>query len=273
MRKYKVIKEFLKFNEGEVLAQENHDDKYYNADFHLWHERIHRMTIEANPDYFEEIKEPSKEWEIVAFKHKRRVDDIRTKWSDGTFTGGCGQNIFLEKSDEWAIYSVKRLSDGEVFSVGDEVEAREGEYCSFYNRYKIISMSVKGGMLAFEIINVEETSSTGSIWREIQNVQKIIPSNKQEPKEDVFVWTDKLVQELLSGYAPFADAAYSLPKHIENFKQSKNQLPMGERIGADVCGAQWVGNEAEKLVVSLTKAIHEDKFPLIKQAIEKILNP
>lgn len=54
-RCFLLLKPFLKFKEGDVFIQENEDRYYYNVNFHSWHERIHFLTIEDNPEYFKEI--------------------------------------------------------------------------------------------------------------------------------------------------------------------------------------------------------------------------
>lgn len=106
------------------------------------------------------------------FKPVKKEKDIHKDWEVLTYS--------KRENEIEEIFSVKRISDNEIFTVGDKVEAREGEYCSWENIYKVISMSIKTGLLAFEIMNIQETNPTGSIWREIGNIQKV------KPKEPLF---------------------------------------------------------------------------------------
>lgn len=61
----------------------------------------------------------------------------------------------------------------------------------------------------------------------------------EEVVEKEFVWDDYLVIELLSSYAPFADNLYTIPKHIENFKELKsNSIKSGKGTANDVLNTE-----------------------------------
>lgn len=135
-------------------------------------------------DHWRDYPGKGEGWEIEAYNYAGNIYEknggyfYNQKWIDAMtesqMTGlGC------------KIHSVKRLSDGEVFSVKDDVSAREGEYCHWDRWYKIISMSVKNGTLGIELMNVIETNPTGSIWREIQNIKRI-----PAPKQPLFTTSD-----------------------------------------------------------------------------------
>jgi hypothetical protein len=57
-KRYRLKHDLIGFKKGDVFIPENEYTDYYNVNFHNWHERIHKLTIEANPDSFEEIHEP-----------------------------------------------------------------------------------------------------------------------------------------------------------------------------------------------------------------------
>lgn len=110
-----------------------------------------------------------KDWEIISFENQ--FGYLLLKAPDGTFGSDYAEESTLLSSSTHTIHSIKR-NDGEVFTIGDKVEAREGKYCCWENIYRIISMSIQTGLLAFEIMNIQETNPTGSIWREIENIRK-----------------------------------------------------------------------------------------------------
>jgi hypothetical protein len=66
--------------------------------------------------------------------------------------------------------------------------------------------------------------SEGGFFEEIKYMVKKPPSIKQEPKEDVFVWTQELVEEFIMT----ENCGYSielLRSQLRGFKQSKQPLP------------------------------------------------
>lgn len=90
-------------------------------------ERMNPAYFTDNPDFYEEVVE--KDYEILSFKQDSSIKDLWTK-----FLGGWSRNVngypatgpyTLEdilKNNLYKIHSVKRLSDGEVFTVGDSVK-------------------------------------------------------------------------------------------------------------------------------------------------------
>lgn len=92
---------------------------------------------------------------------------------------------------------------------------------------------------------------------------------------DTFQWTDELVVQCFE-YIREDTAGVLTPvgvrKNVEYFKASHTQQEP-EKVEANVSGARWQDNKAGMLIVSLGEVfISEDKFPSIKEAIEKVLN-
>ena len=105
---------------GAEFIRENEDADYYNTNFANYHDRIHKSRVINNIDWFKPKEEP--QWEILEFKSNDGnllVLDGK-KWKYRNDTNSISDIDFLIKN--YAIHSVKRLSDGEVFSVGDVVE-------------------------------------------------------------------------------------------------------------------------------------------------------
>ena len=126
MKKYKLIKEYPgSDHEGIIVSLKTPNGLYegYQHNYYTKH-------VENNPEYWEEVIE--KDYEILSFKQDSSITDLWTK-----FTGGWSRNIngypvtgpyTLEdilKNNLYKIHSVKRLSDGEVFTVGDRAKVYE----------------------------------------------------------------------------------------------------------------------------------------------------
>lgn len=127
-KRYELINSFLKFEIGDIFMPENDDNNYYNVNLHFRHERVHIETILANPDYFKEVVD--KEWEIVSFKTKYMGHNevVFSRGADGIFRTGLNGRTYqyteeeILKESAAQIFCVKRLSDGETFSIGDRVK-------------------------------------------------------------------------------------------------------------------------------------------------------
>lgn len=105
MRKFKLIKEYPgSDHEGIIVSLKTPNGLYegYQYNYYTKH-------VENNPEYWEEVIE--KDYEILSYLKKGSTKCTTTKKRGG------------ELHDEyWRIYSIKRLSDGEVFTVGDLVK-------------------------------------------------------------------------------------------------------------------------------------------------------
>lgn len=111
MKKFKLIKRYPGlpdiYKEGMAvkLYPENRNI-YYPIDNRSG---VHKNEVENNPEFWEKVKE--KTFEIL--KVRRKKDGHIQEYLNIM----CNNCI----NDMWEIYSVKRLSDGEVFTIGDLV--------------------------------------------------------------------------------------------------------------------------------------------------------
>lgn len=119
MKKYKLIKQFPDGPElGQVAEYQEGDNNYFikGNGFGTLRYRYTVRSIEENPEFWEEVKE--KDWEIIELRrvdgsdHTKEKDKIRQYLT----TLKLGNQIY------WFIHSIKRLSDGEVFTVGDKLK-------------------------------------------------------------------------------------------------------------------------------------------------------
>jgi len=125
MNKYKLIKEYpgsLRLG-TKILS----DDTQFVTNF---------------PEYWEEVVE--KEYEILSiiFESSNRIDTLRENGLYAISTGSNKQETGKYSIDcyylGWEIHSVKRLSDGEVFTIGDEIIDEDLGVCSIRG-FKIIN--------------------------------------------------------------------------------------------------------------------------------------
>jgi hypothetical protein len=112
-RKFKLIKIYPGSRElGTIVTNENTFAEYYLA----------------YPEFWEEVIELPRDFEILSFKDTRN-HNIMTKRSHGRFIleglkeneiQGASEEYELKQSD-YVIHSVKRLSDNKVFTLGDKI--------------------------------------------------------------------------------------------------------------------------------------------------------
>ena len=106
------------------------------------------------PEFWEEIVEP--DYEILSFKQDSCITDLWTKFHTNTWgrnvNGQCVTKPYTTEeilSDKlYAIHSVKRLSDGEVFTVGDTIKTHKWGSDNIINSITIAdgTNSIKGGI-------------------------------------------------------------------------------------------------------------------------------
>jgi len=108
MRKFKLIKEYPGSGHVGITVSR----KTLNGMYEGWEYNYYTKHVENNPEYWEEVIE--KDYEIISYVAK----DCDTIIVKGPRTVGIIGNM---PEDYWKIHSVKRLSDGEVFTVGDRI--------------------------------------------------------------------------------------------------------------------------------------------------------
>lgn len=139
--KYKLIKWYPSLPKELKVGDEVHlfysffYDGYNTLDNKCKH-RLSKQEVEDNPEFWEKVVE--KEYEILSFYFKniagkgdayvdkdyiwKETSKGSGMWSrDGYITASYSTEEMLQNSN-YGIHSVKRLSDGEVFTIGDVVE-------------------------------------------------------------------------------------------------------------------------------------------------------
>jgi len=109
---------------GDIAAMSSNNSSFYLYDGMAIHARI----VEGSNDWEEVIEMPEKDYEILSFKSSRgyySLDPILNCYALGV---DCYPKLYLgymlERPHIYAIHAVKRLSDGEIFQIGDRITVR-----------------------------------------------------------------------------------------------------------------------------------------------------
>ena len=133
MKQYKLIKYYpncsVKVGTLVVKNGDFYQSHFATRNVQHFHESLD--TVEKYPEFWEEVKE--KTFEILSFICLKK--DIGAPFQEIRTLGvntACSAEQYLNigssvKNGDWAIHSVKRLSDGEIFAIGDKVKLN-GKY-------------------------------------------------------------------------------------------------------------------------------------------------
>jgi len=208
--------------------------------------------VENNPAWFK-LKEQNKEWEIV---------DCLS--ADGKKIHPYQPDRCLGKDETvlpCTIYSVRRLSDGEIFSVGDKTNRIKGDetIVSFQalDNGEMIAKFQFGGFCKINFLSKEQS-----------------PVDK-----DAFQWNEKTIQE----YADFYKDTQGNPLAelwgkdlMEHFKQSKStEQPKEEKAIVIVFGKgdiKSMRNDYDGYWFETNTRIPSEKYETVVKAIESCLN-
>lgn len=119
MKKYRLnTDQFKGFEYGEILYPHNDGEQYGKKDAKLGDRCLSKNWIEKMPELFEEVKE--KDYEILEIAYESGVI-CEYKGHVASFHENKDEFIkyFLASPAGYKIHSVKRISDGEVFSIGN----------------------------------------------------------------------------------------------------------------------------------------------------------
>lgn len=117
--KYKLIKKFPGSPEIGTIVEKRNDSIYFPKTKETWSSTTSNYfdnIVTNNPEFWEKIVK--KNYQILSLARFCTIKPIITDVSDY----GDGYIESLLKCDKARIYSVKRLSDGEIFTVGDKIQ-------------------------------------------------------------------------------------------------------------------------------------------------------
>lgn len=156
-RRYKLLRDLPDYKVGEIYEWDG--NKYYKAKHDCadgsrgqWPAKF----VENNPEWFQEIVE--RDWEIVAIKDS------------------LGRTLNVEVGSEFematgATHTVRRLSDGELFTVGETVVTNDGRGQHKINGFKIVDGDMCADMNTFL-----------TKYEFISKIQKLPPQSTKEPE-------------------------------------------------------------------------------------------
>lgn len=113
---------------GDVITR---DAQYYKHDAGLIHRSISWSEVENNPEFWE--KATATECKILSFKPNNKCPDLWTEFDTGKWcrndNGFAATSPYTTSemlgNPRYSIYSVQRLSDGKIFTVGDQVSCNK----------------------------------------------------------------------------------------------------------------------------------------------------
>ena len=204
-RKFKLIKAYPMLyvaKVGSVLSKNVSGDYYTNPDSNY---SIHKNTIENFPEFWKEIFE--KKYEILKLKFIRPnfylhnllngevVDVIKSPNKYINFRVRNTSDHYKDKEGfnghiktVFELYSLKRISDGEVFTIGDRVS--------------------KGVIKRLDLENEGYSTSDVGDWKLLKECVKVKPVFTTEDDVEIFVndeywWVNK--SSYYRGYTSYAE--------------------------------------------------------------------
>lgn len=276
VKKYRLKKSLPGVEDGVALEWNEGAEEYYVITTGPSRIYFRPCVVASHKDWFEELipEEPKRDWEVVAYKDRDAITDME----DRKIIKTTHPKFSLAALKDFPIHSVRRLSDNCTFSIGDEVEYRKADEkdwnCEVWDG-KIQQFITSGNNVIVEI-------NDKHVWNDSHFPQKYLSNIRHRKQEQVkeFQWTDELVKE-------FWASVYNTPvvdkdKRVKEFKESKQSLPKTERkevwgftFGKEPYMDKGYGNVIHVHVpycVAYENGALNNKLPLIKEAIEKILN-
>ncbi len=191
MKKYKLLKDLPDSKIGDEYIWNSSQEAYYkygNVLGSYWG----KDYVENNPEWFEEVIE--KAWEILSYYN-----------SDNPEKRMCLAPLYECEREGGDIFSIKRLSDGEVFTIGDEVYFKSNitNYWiidNFYIRHDNVMLARSKDCQVVEEINMDlfkvkvKTKSTERTFtiKELERAYFLGGIHtQQKPFEDFFKKFDK----------------------------------------------------------------------------------
>lgn len=215
MRKFKLIKKYPGSPElNTELIEENNHYFYFSpyGDFGSSRNTIESKFVLKYPEHFQEVIE--KDYEILSFVRKDDSKVIFYPRENGLYsTTNKGQ---LKESDllvdHIQIHSVKRLSGGEVFTIGDTVDG-------------YISNTIKNPTWKDKVISKIELNSLGIVfWVDWNNYPGTVPLNYiQKAKQKLFTTKDGV--DIFEGDKAWCvyPADFYMWEHTFSLKSSDNR--------------------------------------------------
>ncbi len=214
------MKKFKNKSTGEVVTQysENH---YQDSSRCI----VHKRFIENSCDW-EEVEE--KDYEVMSLIHTSLNNTIITYENGGgtAYAPGFLEGVYKSKDyfvecftaegNPWKINSVKRLSDGEVFTIGEQVTWGTDRHSGF--RIDIKSFHIEDEELEIKYTNCiyNGVKISAPNFRKLGNYLFITEDGKEIFEGDSY-WCVNVSPHLWNPYEQTAKARTHLPKNVKAF--------------------------------------------------------
>jgi hypothetical protein len=188
---------------------------YYKDGFFKQDRCVMQIGVEPSSEFWEEV---AKDYEILSFQSKNNKWYTPTIQKDGTYLAakineydGNGATLeWMLNEDEYYIYSVKRLSDGEILKIGDKI------------KYKLANKGVKtivGIVLKDDNIWLQTDLENRNHGMGLEYAEKV--------KEPLFTTYDRV--ELFGGEKAYLvtdtfQQGFLLNFDTEDFKNTKGKI-------------------------------------------------
>lgn len=172
------------------------------------------------PPYFVKDKPPDtiqdKGWEIDSFKSNDWNNLILNKKEDGTFGSYSAKEIDLLYSSTHSIHSVKRLSDGEVFTVGDIVYFFGSKRPSPIERFEI------------HIFNKNHIAAYNGAYGTGIGVLRKVEKKLERPPLGLMpknIWIEKRIEDIAQAIRRYIESSFHVPQEwIDEKEKLRKQL-------------------------------------------------
>lgn len=200
MKKYKLLQTYPgltgSIEEGDTV------EYYFNWDLYgkenLCYVGLTKDVVENNPKFWKKVVE--KDYEVISIVDKNNSKDIRKAVGWGNMDSDWLEKVAV--GDPWIIRSVKRLSDGELFILGDAAKTITSRGQHKINNFKIKQKAINKDKKTGELIRdgidriwVYWGNDEGGNWLDkIEHCIKplfITEDGKEIFEGDIFYWIPK----------------------------------------------------------------------------------
>ena len=122
-KKYKLLKKYPSlpstWEEGMIVGVGDRHWGFSPESLKYYHRIIGNDEVENNPEFWEKVKE----YEVLSFKYDDIIFNYNPKADNAcSWKSSVGDWFWRSLPNDAKILSIKRLSDGEIFTIGDAIQ-------------------------------------------------------------------------------------------------------------------------------------------------------
>jgi len=203
---------------GTILNECANGKSYYSDSFAGYF--IPKELVENSADW-EEVVE--KEYEILSVIDTENRVWSKSKEGDSIFERSPLCVTLDSFGDNWRIHSVKRLSDGEVFTIGDLVKFPFGNYPAKINKIIVVKDEQND-----VVCKISEGSLNKIAFCVDRNVGNLLLENAEKSKQPLFVTEDGV--ELFENDRTFGITDWEVVVDVLHNKNEAEMLKKGNSL-------------------------------------------